>query len=43
MSNSSPDNPVDDADWVDYDDWEDENSEATRGYSEDNVDSGAAE
>lgn len=49
MSNSSPDNPVDDDDWADYmdwgndEDWEDENSEAAPGYSEDNVDSGAAE
>ena len=44
MSNSSTDNPVDDVDWADYLDWGgDENSEDAPGYSEDNVDSGAAE
>lgn len=43
MSNSSPDNPVDDDDWAGYEDWEDENSEDAPGYSEDNVNSGAAE
>lgn len=41
MSNSSPDNLVDDDDWADYMDWEDENSEDAPRYSEDNVDSAA--